>query len=56
MMNSGASDHGSKGRPILFAIAKEKPKEKDHMLLDPKVNVAAQAPFVDPLDSRMSLF
>ena len=25
------------------------------MLLDPQVNVAVQAPFVDPLDSRMSL-
>ena len=67
MMRSGVVGYINKGRSVLIAVSKEKPKEEDHVPLDPKVelleeyevflivNIEDQAPFVDPLDLRTSL-
>ena len=64
MMRSGVVDHVRKGKRVLFSMSKEKPKEENNMPLvklteehevSSNLNVADQAPFMNPLDSRMNL-
>ena len=49
MMRSRAIDHLGKGRPVLFAIAKEKPMEEGNKFV-------VKLSCVEDLDLRMSLF
>ena len=49
MMRSGVIDHHGKGRPVLFAKAKTKPREEGNRFV-------LEHLFVEDLDSRTSLF
>ena len=61
-MRSGAVDHISTRRPLLFAMSKDKPKEENYVHVDPKVELSKEhevsmivsaadyTPFVEGLD------
>ena len=49
MIRNGVIDHCGKGRPVLFAKAKAKPKEEGNKFVLEQL-------FVEDLDSRTSLF